>query len=285
VRALVQVRPDNTQGEYYLTDTLSILRSGGQTVRPLCVGDADEIASVNDLVQLAEVEQIMRLRICRHWALRGVTIVDPSHTYIGLEVQIGSDTLVLPGSTLEGRTVIGEDCVIGPHSRLQDVVVGSRVKVEQSVIVGSHIGDEASIGPFAYVRPGSRIGPRVKIGDFVEIKNSHIDEDSKVSHLAYVGDARIGKRVNVGCGVITVNYDGTNKHQTMVEDDAFVGSNVNLIAPVRIGTGGYVCAGSTITDDVPPDGFAIARGKQLTKQDYVQAWKRNRTEQGGAKGE
>jgi bifunctional UDP-N-acetylglucosamine pyrophosphorylase / glucosamine-1-phosphate N-acetyltransferase len=285
IRSLSEIQPNNAQGEYYLTDTLTVLRSTNQSVLSFCIEDADEIASVNDLVQLADVERILRDRICRHWAMQGVTILDPTHTYIGTEVRLGPDTVLLPGCTLEGATVIGEDCVIGPHTRLQNVVVGDRVKVEQSVALDSSIQDDSTVGPFAYLRPGSRIGSRVKIGDFVEIKNSVIDDDSKVSHLAYVGDALIGQRVNVGCGVITVNYDGKLKHQTVVGDDSFVGSNVNLIAPVRIGEGAYVCAGSTITEEVPGDAFAIGRAKQVTKPDYVQAWKQKRYGKGESKGE
>lgn len=273
VASINQIRPDNAQGEYYLTDTLSVLRSQNHAVYSICVDDPDEIASVNDLVQLADVERILRHRICSHWARQGVTIVDPSHTYIGLNVQIGRDTTILPGTMVEGCTTIGEDCVIGPHTRLTDVTIGDRVRVEQSVAQESRIADDATVGPFAYLRPGSRIGSRVKIGDFVEIKNSVIDEDTKVSHLAYVGDALIGRRVNVGCGVITVNYDGKVKHQTVVGDDSFVGSNVNLIAPVRLGDGSYVASGSTITQEVPADGFAIDRGQQVTKPNYVKAWK------------
>jgi len=272
LRSLAQLRPDNAQGEYYLTDTLAILRQENKLVSALEVEDATEIASVNDRVQLAQVEQLMRQRINRSWMKQGVTLVDPSATYIGLDVTIGQDTVLLPGTILGGRTQIGSACVIGPNTRLIDVIVGDEAKVEYAVALQSDIGPRASVGPFAYLRPGSVIGERVKIGDFVEIKNSTIGDDSKVSHLSYVGDTSVGQRVNVGCGVVTVNYDGRGKYRTIIGDDAFVGSNVNLIAPVQVGDGAYVVAGSTITDEVPADGFAIARSRQVTKPNYVKSW-------------
>lgn len=276
VRALARLQPNNAQGEYYLTDTLSILREECQTVNSLQVEDADEIASVNDLVQLAEVERLMRTQICHRHMREGVTIINPDNTYIGLDVKIGRDTVLYPGTILEGNTVIGEDCVIGPNSRLVNTTIQDKVKVEQSVVLDSEIDHAATVGPFAYIRPGSHVGSRVKIGDFVEIKKSQIGEDTKISHLAYVGDATVGRRVNIGCGVITVNYDGKEKHQTLIGDDSFVGSNVNLIAPLSVGDGAYLCAGSTITDEVPTDGFAIARNRQVTKADYVKSWRKSR---------
>ncbi|MCL6516635.1 bifunctional UDP-N-acetylglucosamine diphosphorylase/glucosamine-1-phosphate N-acetyltransferase GlmU, partial [Alicyclobacillus sp.] len=274
--ALEKVRPDNAQGEYYLTDTVGILRQAGQPVYAVEAPDADEVASVNDRWQLAQVERILRQRINRRWALAGVTLIDPDTTYIGAEVTIGQDTVIYPGCVLEGDTRIGEGCVIGPHTRLVNATVQPGATVEQSVVLSSEVGPRAAVGPFAYIRPGSRVGADVKIGDFVEVKNSVIGDGTKVSHLAYVGDADIGRGVNVGCGVITVNYDGEKKHRTVVGDGAFVGSNVNLIAPVTVGDGAYLCAGSTITDDVPEDAFAIARARQVTKPGYVRTWKARR---------
>ncbi|MCL6594009.1 MAG: hypothetical protein K6T31_08545, partial [Alicyclobacillus sp.] len=182
------------------------------------------------------------------------------------------------------RTRVGADCVIGPNVRICDSELADGVRVEQAVVLHSRIGAQASVVPFAYIRPGSSIGPRVKVGDFVEVKNSQIGADSKVSHLAYVGDADIGSRVNIGCGVVTVNYDGEHKHRTVVGDDSFIGSNVNLVAPVSVGEGAYVCAGSTVTDNVPADGFAIARARQVTKPNYVRAWKRARAARDAAEG-
>ncbi|WNQ11671.1 bifunctional UDP-N-acetylglucosamine diphosphorylase/glucosamine-1-phosphate N-acetyltransferase GlmU [Paenibacillus aurantius] len=267
--ALGQVTNENAQNEYYLTDVIGILRGQGEAVLPYCSPDPAESIGVNDRVALAEAERLMRERIQRQHMLNGVTIVDPQNTYIEADVTIGADTTILPGTVLKGRTRIGEDCVIGPYTELADTEVANGVTVKQSVTQEAVIGAETSVGPYAYLRPGAKLGEQVKIGDFVEIKNATIGDGSKVSHLSYVGDARIGRNVNVGCGAITVNYDGFSKHLTEVEDDAFVGSNVNLIAPVKIGKGGYVVAGSTITHDVESDALAIARERQVTKPGYA----------------
>ncbi|MDQ0190162.1 bifunctional UDP-N-acetylglucosamine diphosphorylase/glucosamine-1-phosphate N-acetyltransferase GlmU [Alicyclobacillus cycloheptanicus] len=277
-QALGALKPENAQGEYYLTDTIAILRAAGKPVLAQAVDDPEEILSVNDRVQLSVVEKTLQRRIREHWMRQGVTMVDPDQVYIGLDVEIGRDTVLYPGTFLEGRTVIGEDCTVGPNTRLVDTTVQAGAVVQSSVALECVIGPEAAVGPFAYLRPGTEIGARVKIGDFVEVKKSTIGDDTKISHLAYVGDARVGQRVNIGCGVITVNYDGKDKHQTVIGNDSFVGSNVNLIAPVEIGDGAYVCAGSTITDTVPNDGFAIARSRQVTKADYVQSWQKKRQE-------
>lgn len=271
--ALARVLPTNAQGEFYLTDTVAILRELGRPVYGVPAADPDEVLSVNDRVQLAAVERVMQRRICEHWMRAGVTMIDPGRVVIGADVELGRDTVVYPGAVLEGRTVVGTDCVIGPNARIVDSTIEAGARVESSVVLSSQIGPGTTVGPFAYVRPESRIGAGVKIGDFVEVKKSVIGDRSKVSHLAYVGDADIGSDVNVGCGAITVNYDGQAKHRTVVGDGSFVGSNVNLIAPVEIGAGAYLCAGSTITDNVPDDGFAIARGRQVTKPNYVKAWK------------
>jgi bifunctional UDP-N-acetylglucosamine pyrophosphorylase/glucosamine-1-phosphate N-acetyltransferase len=201
--------------------------------------------------------------------VEGVTIVDPASTYIEAGVTIGADTVVYPGTVLRGRTAIGADCVIGPGADITDSTLGDGVTVKHSVLLEAVVGAESSVGPFAYLRPGAKLGQDVKIGDFVEIKNATLGDGAKVSHLAYVGDAAIGKNVNFGCGAITVNYDGFNKQLTVVEDDAFVGSNSNLIAPVRIGKGAYVVAGSTITHDVPEGDLAIARERQTNKPGYA----------------
>lgn len=278
------LRSDNAQGEYYLTDTLSILRTLGGRVVPVDVGDPAEIASVNDRLQLAQVEKICAEQIRNRWMRAGVTMVDPASTYIDADVELAEDVTLLPGTMLSGRTKVAAHSTIGPNSRLTDTVVHAGAVVQYSVAVESEIGEAAQVGPFAYLRPDSRIGARVKIGDFVEVKNSQIGDDSKVSHLAYVGDAEIGRDVNVGCGVITVNYDGEKKHRTVVQDGAFVGSNVNLIAPVHVGEGAYVCAGSTVTDDVGDDGFVISRVPQTTKPNYVRAWKARKRQESNTKG-
>lgn len=271
--ALSQLKPDNAQKEYYLTDTLSILRHAGEVVTAMDVQDPEEIASVNDRVQLAEVERILRNRILRHWMVQGVTIENPETTFVDADVVIEGDVTILSGTRLEGKTVIREDSIIGPNTRVIDCHIGKGVRVENSVLVSSTVGDESTVGPFAYVRPGSQIGQGVKIGDFVEVKNSRIADGAKVSHLAYVGDADIGERVNFSCGAITVNYDGDTKNRTVVGNDSFIGCNVNLVAPVTIGDGAYVVAGTTATEDVPEDGFAIGRSKQTTKPNYVKQWR------------
>ncbi|KIL39402.1 bifunctional N-acetylglucosamine-1-phosphate uridyltransferase/glucosamine-1-phosphate acetyltransferase [Gordoniibacillus kamchatkensis] len=268
--ALAQVTNNNAQNEYYLTDVIGIMRAQGDIVEAYCTPDADESLGVNDRAALADAERIMRARLNRAHMLNGVTIVDPQATYIEAEVQIGADTVVLPGSMLRGRTVIGSDCVIGPGADITDSTVGDGASVKHSVLQEAVVGAASAVGPFAYLRPGAKLGEDVKVGDFVEIKNATLGDGTKVSHLAYVGDAVVGKNVNFGCGAITVNYDGFNKQLTEVEDDAFVGSNVNLIAPVKIGKGAYVVAGSTITHEVPAGDLAIARERQTNKPGYAE---------------
>ena len=196
----------------------------------------------------------------------GVTIIDPDSTYIDDSVKIGRDTVIYPNTYLEGGTVIGSNCTIGPNSRIIDSTVRNNVTVESSKVIESYIDDGTNVGPFAYLRPGSNLGKNVKIGDFVEVKKSIIGDNSKSSHLAYIGDAEVGKNVNIGCGVVFVNYDGKKKHKTIVGDGAFVGSNSNLVAPVTIEKGGYVAAGSTITEDVKEGDLAIARARQVNKE-------------------
>ncbi len=267
--ALKEVKNNNAQGEYYLTDVIEILRSSGDRVFGYTMSDPDESIGVNDRVALAQVEAIMRQRIAHSHMLAGVTLIDPAATYIEADVQIGADTVILPGTFLRGKTIIGEDCVIGPHSELTHSIIGDAVTVQRSVLNEAVIGNQSQIGPFAYLRPGSRVGAHAKIGDFVELKNAQIGDGSKVPHLSYVGDAIIGRDVNIGCGAITANYDGINKHQTIIDDEAFIGSNSNLIAPVHIGRGAYVVAGSTITSDVEADALAIARGRQTNKPGYA----------------
>jgi bifunctional UDP-N-acetylglucosamine pyrophosphorylase/glucosamine-1-phosphate N-acetyltransferase len=268
--ALELVKNDNAQQEYYFTDVIGILRSWGEKVLPYCTEDPAEWIGVNDRIALSEAEYYMRERINKGHMANGVTIIDPRSVYIDKSVKIGADTVLYPGTILRGSTVIGEQCEIGPNSELTDTVVGDHVSVKHSVLAEAQVGDHSSVGPFAYLRPGAKLKAHVKIGDFVEVKNATIDEGSKVSHLSYVGDAEVGKNVNIGCGAITVNYDGYNKHRTVIHDNAFVGSNVNLIAPVTIGEGAYVVAGSTITNDVPGGDVAIARERQINKPGYAE---------------
>jgi len=260
----------NSQGEYYLTDVIEIMRRQGAKVGVLMAQDADEVLGINNRIQLAEVDRKMRLRINKAHMEKGVTIVDPEHTYIGPDVVIGCDTVIYPGNVLEGNTAIGEDCVLYPNNRIVNSTIGNGVQLQASVILDSCIGDATTVGPYAYLRPGSVIGSGVRIGDFVEIKNSIVGDGTKISHLTYVGDAEVGKDVNVGCGVVFVNYDGVKKHKTVVEDKAFIGCNVNLVAPVRVGQQAYIAAGSTITEDVPAKALAIARERQINKEGWVE---------------
>ncbi|WP_169833805.1 bifunctional UDP-N-acetylglucosamine diphosphorylase/glucosamine-1-phosphate N-acetyltransferase GlmU [Saccharibacillus sacchari] len=267
--ALSRVTNNNAQGEYYITDVIGILRGDGDKIAAYATKDLDESIGVNDRVVLSQAEAAMRERIVREHMLGGVTVIDPSSTYIGADVTIGSDTVLYPGTVITGRTTIGEDCKIGPNSEIENAVIGSGTAVSHSVVRDSKVGDHVSVGPFAHLRPGASLAEGVKVGNFVEVKNAEIGQDSKVSHLSYVGDAKVGSRVNIGCGAITVNYDGFNKSLTEIEDDAFVGSNVNLIAPVHVGKGAYVVAGSTITKQVPAGDLAIGRARQENKPGYA----------------
>jgi len=268
-KALNELDNNNSQGEYYLTDTIEILINKGKKVGAIKVRDNNEILGINDRVQLAEAGRIIRDRIIRRHMENGVTIIDPDSTYIDEDVEIGIDTVIYPSTIIEGKTKIGEDCIIGPGSRLVSAQISDRVEIKNSVVLESSIDDDTKVGPFAYIRPGSTIGKKVKIGDFVEVKKSVIGDKTKISHLTYVGDAEIGKNVNLGCGVVVVNYDGQKKNKTIVGDNAFVGCNVNLISPVEVKSNAYVAAGSTITDEVPENSLAIARSRQVIKEDWV----------------
>jgi bifunctional UDP-N-acetylglucosamine pyrophosphorylase/glucosamine-1-phosphate N-acetyltransferase len=263
------VNNNNAQGEYYLPDVISILREQGHKISAQVIGDVDEAMGVNDRIQLAQAAKFMQARINREHMKNGVTIVDPENTYIEADVVIGADTVIEPGTFLRGQTVIGEGCHIGPNADLTDVIVEDEVRVRYAVIDASRIASEAAVGPYVYVRPGTELGEQTKVGCFVDLKKAKLGRGSKVSHLAYVGDAEVGKGVNVGCGAVTVNYDGVNKHKTVIEDGAFIGCNVNLVAPVRVEKGAYVAAGSTVTKDVPEDALAIARERQTNKENYV----------------
>lgn len=268
--ALPRLKNDNAQKEYYLTDILSIIRNMGFGVGVYKLEEYEEIMAVNSREQLADVEAIMRRRIAKKHMANGVTIMNPEHVYIEKTVTIGADTILYPGVILTGSTVIGEDCIIGQNSRIENTVIGNSVEIQSSTLIDSKVGSFTHIGPYAYLRPNSNIGEHVKIGDFVEVKNSNIGDHSKASHLAYIGDADVGQNVNIGCGVVFVNYDGKNKHRTTVEDNSFVGSNSNLIAPVTVKESGYVACGSTITKDVPEGSLAVARARQENKEGWTQ---------------
>ncbi len=267
--ALKKVDNNNSQGEYYLTDVISILKEQGEAIAAYAAADADELLGVNDRVALSQAESYMRRRLSMHHMREGVTIIDPASTYIGADVVIGSDTVLLPGTMLEGSTVIGENSTIGPNTHLKNSHIGSHTTVHSSVVTDSKIADHVAVGPFAHIRPGSDLGNHVKIGNFVEVKKATIDEGSKLSHLTYMGDAEIGKNVNIGCGTISVNYDGKNKFKTTIEDNAFIGCNSNLVAPVTVGKGAYVAAGTTVTKNVTEDSLAIGRVKQENKEGYA----------------
>ena len=229
---------------------------------------------VNDRAQLAVVSEILRERIVKKHMKEGVTFIDPKSVYLDPDTVIGMDTVVYPNVTLEKECVIGEDVMLYPGSRISASHIGNGTTVQNSVILDAEIGSETTVGPYAYVRPGSKIGDYCRIGDFVEVKNSGIGDGTKVSHLTYIGDSDFGKRINVGCGVVVVNYDGKSKFRTTVGDDAFIGCNTNLVSPVQVGEGVYIAAGSTITDDIPANAFAIARSRQTVKKDWNDKRKR-----------
>jgi len=280
--ALATLRPDNAQGEYYLTDIIGYYVDRGEPVGAVVVDDPAEITGVNDRCQLAVAEKILRRRVLERVMLSGVTVLDPDNTYIDTTVSIGMDTVIYPFTFVEGKSKIGENCIIGPSSRLQDAELGCRVTVRNSVVVGSSVGDGCNIGPFAYVRPGCVLGREVKVGDFVELKKTCLGDGTKVPHLSYVGDADVGRAVNIGAGTITCNYDGEKKSVTRIGDGAFIGSNTNLVAPLEVGAGAVTGAGSTITRDVPPGALGVARDKQKNIADWSTRKKRpcaqNKTE-------
>ena len=267
---LVGIKPDNSQGEFYLTDTLAILRERGLQVKCYRHSDPEEVQGVNDRVHLARAELMLRRNLLDALMAAGVTLRDPTSTYVDVDVHVGQDTVLYPGVTLEAGSRIGETCTLYPNVRVTRCNIGNRVTVwDGSILEDSEIGDAAQVGPYARLRPGAVIGAGAKIGNFVEVKKSRIGAGSKASHLSYLGDAEIGEGVNIGAGTITCNYDGTRKHVTIIEDGAFIGSNTALVAPVRVGAGAYVGAGSTITEDVGADELGIARGRQHNKKRWA----------------
>jgi bifunctional UDP-N-acetylglucosamine pyrophosphorylase/glucosamine-1-phosphate N-acetyltransferase len=256
---------DNAQGERYLTDVVAALAGMGSATGSVEV-PGSEIAGVNDRVQLAAAATVLRHRHLEHLMRRGVSVIDPNHTYVDVDVMVGPETVLLPGTILEGSTSVGEGASIGPASHLTNCTVGDGASVHSTRADRAEIGPDVEVGPFAHLRPGTRLGPRARVGAFVQTKNADVGADAKVPHLAYVGDADVGAGANVACGVVTVNYDGREKHRTVIGEGAFVGCGTMLIAPVTIGDGAFIGAGSTITDDVPADALAIARARQVTKE-------------------
>ncbi|MDO5499791.1 MAG: bifunctional UDP-N-acetylglucosamine diphosphorylase/glucosamine-1-phosphate N-acetyltransferase GlmU [Propionibacteriaceae bacterium] len=266
---LSKLGTQNAQGEFYLTDVLEIARNAGGRVGAYQIDDLWQTEGVNDRVQLARMNREMNRRICEKWMRAGVTIIDPDHTWIHASVDLAPDVTLLPGTSLEGATSVAEGATIGPDTSLVDVEVGPGATIVRTHGSLSVIGPEALVGPFAYLRPGTVVARKGKIGTFVETKNTRIGEGAKVPHLAYAGDAVIDDGANIGAGTIFANYDGTNKWHTHVGKGAFVGSNSVLVAPLDIGDGGYVAAGSTVTEDVAPGSLAVARGRQKNSDGWV----------------
>jgi len=280
--ALRRVSPENAQGEYYLTDVVEVLRSAGHAVLAVSAPDPTETLGVNDRAQLADAESILRRRINTAWMRAGVTIVDPAHTYIDTTVELAADVRLLPGTILEGRTTVATGAVLGPDTRLVDTAVGEGASIEASVARGAEVGPDVHVGPFAHLRPGTRLARDARVGSFVETKNADVGEGAKLPHLSYVGDTEVGAGANVGAGTITANYDGRAKHRTRIGANARTGSNSVLVAPVELGAGAYTGAGAVVTRDVPPDSLAIGVPAKIV-EGWVKA--RDDTDDAGDAGE
>jgi len=272
-RHIASISDHNAKGEMYLTDIIEILNKAGCGVSSVLIPDSDILLGINDRWQLAQAAEIMRTRLLKALALSGVTIVSPGATFVDADVQVGRDTVIQPMTVLAGKTRIASNCEIGPGCRIVDSQVGERCVVISSQLNQTAVGEGCRIGPYANLRPGTVLGRNVRVGDYVEIKNSEIGEDATLAHLAYVGDAKIGARTNIGAGTITCNFDGRKKHRTEIGDDVFVGSNSTLVAPVALQSGSYVAAGSVITEDVPADALGIGRSRQVNKQGWAKKWK------------
>lgn len=260
--ALGKLTNDNAQGEYYLTDVILHINAAGGHIDTLTTDNYIETVGVNDRVQLATAAAELYRRKATELMLSGVTVIDPANTYIDQQVTVGQDTVIYPGVQLRGDTHIGANCTLDSDTIITDSTVGNSCTLLKCVLSEATVADGANIGPFAYLRPGARLAENVKVGDFAEIKNATIGAGSKIPHLSYIGDAEVGSGVNIGCGTITCNYDGVNKHKTVIGNDVFIGSNTNLVAPVTVGDGAFVGAGSTITKDVAANALAIERARQ-----------------------
>jgi len=268
-RHLPRLDRRNRQGEYYLTDLIGLIVAGGGRVNTV-EADPLEVMGINSRLQLAEANEVLRWRELERVMAGGVTIVDPAATYIAPGVRVGQDTVIWPGTYLLGDTRVAAGSTIGPGAYVVDSTVGAGSRVWLSVVEGSVIGEQCSVGPYAHLRPETNLGPQVKVGNFAELKNSVVGEGTKVPHHSYVGDADIGEGVNVGAGAVFVNYDGRHKHRTRVESGAFIGCNVNLVAPLTVGRRGYVACGSSVTEDVPPGALAVARERQRNVEGWVE---------------
>lgn len=266
---LHNVTNDNAQGEYYLTDIIGMLVKGGHVVSAFAAPDYKETLGVNSRLQMAEAEQVLRRRKLEQLMTDGVTIIDPANTYVDTTVSVGRDTILYPGTILEGSTVVGENCQVGPYVRMTNVRMGNDDHLQFTYAHDCEIKNGCEIGPFVHFRPQTVIGNHVKVGNYMEVKNSIIGDGTKLPHLSYIGDSDVGSGVNIGCGTITVNYDGKVKHRTVIRDHAFVGCNSNLVSPVTIGEYAYIGAGSTITKDVPPKSLSVARAKQRNIEGWV----------------
>ena len=269
LEALPLLSSDNAQGEYYLTDAVQIIYEKGLPTGAINVEDMDLCEGVNSRGDLAKVSQTLRSRINARIMEGGVTLIDPQSTYIDADVEVGSDTVIYPGVILEAGTKVGCGATLYQGSRIRSSTIGDGATVQNSVIEESRVGAGAQIGPYAWLRPGSDVGDRCRIGDFVEVKNSVLGEGTKVSHLTYVGDSDLGRDINVGCGVVFVNYDGQKKARSTVGDGAFIGCNTNLISPVHVGEGAYIAAGGTVTKDIPDDALVIARAREVIKSGWA----------------
>ncbi len=270
LEALRDLQPANAQGEYYLTDVIGIFAIRGLKIAAYITDDPDEAIGINDRVQLARAEAMARNRIRRRLMLDGVTIVDPPSTFIDEEVQIGRDTTILPGTHILGRCTVGSGCTIGPGAYIESSSIGDGTSILVGAIIrDSSVGSGCTIGPYCHIRNSSRIHDNVRVGSYTEVVRTEILPGSRALHFCYLGDAKVGPDVNIGAGVVTCNYDGRQKHPTVIESGAFVGSDAILVAPVVIGQGAYIAAGSVITDDVPPGALAIARERQSIKEDWA----------------
>lgn len=267
--SLDEIDDDNAQNEYYVTDVIEILKGKGYSVGGYIIEDENEIHGVNSRLQLSFCESIMRERINQKHMENGVTLIDPKNTYIDAGVEIGQDTIIYPGVMIEGDCKIGKNTTIRQNSRIFKSTIGDGVYIESSTVEESSVGDNTTVGPYAHIRPDSQVGRDVKLGNFVEVKNSKLGRGTKASHLAYIGDSDIGENVNIGCGVVFVNYDGKNKFRSEVGDNVFIGCNSNIVSPVHIEDWGYIAAGSTITDGVKENELAIARTRQENKENWV----------------
>jgi bifunctional UDP-N-acetylglucosamine pyrophosphorylase/glucosamine-1-phosphate N-acetyltransferase len=267
-RALRKVEPANDQGEYYLTDVPQIILSSGDTVSVYLHNDAREVSGVNTRAELAEFENLVRRAAIRKLMIEsGVTFIDPSHAYVSAEAQIGRDSVIHPNVTIEGKSVIGEDCVIRAGVRISNSRLGDGVVIkDHSVIIDSEVGENCSIGPFAHLRMNALLEEKAAVGNFVEVKKSRLKRGVKAMHLTYLGDATIGERTNIGAGTVTCNFDGKNKHETIIEDDVKVGSDTMLVAPVRVGARSVTAAGSVVTKDVPPDSLVAGVPAEVKKK-------------------